>query len=315
MRQVAEAEEISLSLPSSEGSTVLTERKFVGELLRLGMPIEASQGLHKSMIISGKMLWEKFSEGEDAILAEFAQNMSTERDGLGWSDGDWLHYVLSQPAEERALPVGFTSTKLDKGHKGMALDDFVKHPTAVAAGLDRATVLALRLYTTSVFRSINRPLRECRKHPYPALVAHLVDGIIKLRKVQATKDEGRTAEYWRGLKMEASDEFFARGATDLAFMSTMKVDRKSAERAVSTDGANASVLMRLQLTPAQCGADISWLSCFPGECEHLYPPGTYLEPKPDRGAARMPGALRVVEGVVHIKEHKLDELAPPVPAS
>ena len=107
--------------------------------------------------------------------------MSTDRDPLGWTDGDWLHYVLSQPAEEKDLPAGFSAKKLDKGHKGMSLDDFVKHPQAAAADLDRATVLALRLYTTSAFKTINKSLREGRKHPYPALVAHLVNGITKLR--------------------------------------------------------------------------------------------------------------------------------------
>jgi len=313
MKQASDAEEISLSLPHAEGSVVMTERKFVGELLRLGTPIEASQGLHKSLVVPSKMLWERFQEGEDAILAEVAQNMGTERDSMGWTDGDWLHYILSQPADERSLPAGYSANKLDKGHKGMTLDDFVKHPQSVAAELSRPTVLALRLYTTSVFRSINRPLREGRKHPYPALVTHLVDGIVKLRAQQALKDDGRTTEYWRGLRMDASDEFFSRGATDLAFMSSLKTDRKTAERIVTTEGANASVLVRLQLTPAQTGADISFLSCFPGECEHLFPPGTYLEPKPERGGARMPGAARTVDGIVHIKEHDLSRLAPPTP--
>lgn len=96
-------------------------------------------------------------------------------------------------------------------------------------------------------------------------------------------------------------------------MSSLKTDRKTAERIVTTEGANASVLVRLQLTPAQTGADISFLSCFPGECEHLFPPGTYLEPKPERGGARMPGAARTVDGIVHIKEHDLSRLAPPTP--
>ena len=76
-----------------------------------------------------------------------------------------------------------------------------------------------------------------------------------------------------------------------------------------------SAVLWLQLTQAQCGADISWLSCFPNECEFLYPPGTYIEPKPDRGGARMPGALRVVEGLVHVKQHKLDELVPTMPTA
>ena len=305
MKQVAEPDRISLQLPKLETAGSTIERKYVGDLLRYGTPIEARQGLHKSLGVSIKKLQEIFSEGEDAILAEFSQNMSPDKDPLGWSDGDWLHYVLSQPAEEKALPTGFTAAKLDKGHKGMTLDDFVKHPNAVAADLDRATVLALRLYTTSAYKSINRPLREGRKHPYPALVAHMVDGITRLRAVAAKKEDQRPVEFFRGLKIDPSDEFFGRGCTDLSFMSTMRIEKKVAERLVSTEGANASVLIKMQLTPEQVGADISFLSCFPGEMEHLYGPGVYIEPKPERGGARMPGAVKTVEAQIHIKDHSL----------
>ena len=147
------------------------------------------------------------------------------------------------------------------------------------------------------------PLREGRKHPYPALVAHLVNGITKLRAANLKNEDQRSVEIYRGLKIDPSEEFFARGATDLSFMSAMKLERKAAEKAVSTDGAAASVLMKLQLAPEQMGADISFLSCFPGECEILYGPGTYIEPKPERGGARMPGAVKVVEGQIHLKEH------------
>jgi len=305
MKQVAEPERITLSLPKLEASLITIEKKYVGELLRYGTPIEARQGLHKSLGVSLKRLQEMLSEGEDAILTEYSQHLSTDRDALGWSDGDWLHYVLSQPADEKALPTGFTSTKLDKGHKGMTLDDFVKHPNAVAADLDRATVLALRLYTTSAWKAINRPLREGRKHPYPALVAHLVNGITKLRTVAAKKADQRPVECFRGLKIEPSDEFFSRGCTDLSFMSAMRCDKKNAERSVTADGANASVLIRMQLMPEQLGADISFLSCFPGEAEHLYGPGVYIEPKPERGGARMPGAVKTVEAQIHVKEHAM----------
>ena len=164
-----------------------------------------------------------------------------------------MHW-LCVAAEEKALPTGFSAAKLDKGHKGMTLDDFVKHPAAVAADLDRATVLALRLYTTSAYKSINRPLREGRKHPYPALVAYIVNGITKLRAVAAKKEDQRPVECFRGLKIDPSDEFFGRGATDLSFMSAMRTDKKVAERAVSSEGANASVLIKMQLTPEQLGA-------------------------------------------------------------
>jgi len=275
-------------------------------MLRYGTPIEARQGLHKSLQISYKKLMELFNDGEDAILAEITQNTSTERDALGWSDGEWLHYVLSQPSEEKTLPAGFLSKTLDKGHKGMTLDDYVKLPQAVAADLDRATVLALRLYTTPVFKSINKPLREGCKHPYPALVAHLVNGIAKLCALNTKEDpDARPVEIYRGLKIDAGPEFYSRGATELAFMSAMRLEKKVAEKVVSTDGASASVLMRLNLTREQLGADISFLSCFPAECEYLYGPGTYIEPKAERGGAFLPGAVKVVEGQIHIKEQPI----------
>ena len=74
---------------------------------------------------------------------------------------------------------------------------------------------------------------------------------------------------------------------------------------MSTEGASASVLIKMSLTPEQLGADISFLSCFPTECEHLYGPGTYIEPKPERGGARMPGAVKTVEAQIHVKEQPL----------
>ena len=41
-----------------------------------------------------------------------------------------------------------------------------------------------------------------------------------------------------------------------------------------------------------CGADISFLSCFPGECEYLFPPNTYLLPTQHGEAAAGPRELR-----------------------
>ena len=39
--------------------------------------------------------------------------------------------------------------------------------------------------------------------------------------------------------------------------------------------------------------------------EHLYGPGTYIEPKPEKGGARMPGAVKTVEAQIHVKAHQL----------
>ena len=120
-------------------------------------------------------------------------------DEYGWTDLDWLKYCKDERAndtkpmrlrDEFAIAgfgvfghaIGSTDTKgqvsegFDKGHHNMKLDDFVSHPIAAAAGLRRAHVLALRLYTSSVYRSVNKPLHDgCspeQPHPYPALVAN-----------------------------------------------------------------------------------------------------------------------------------------------
>ena len=104
---------------------------------------------------------------------------------MGWRDTDWLEYLLNKAADERTLPKGMPSTILDKGHAGKRLDDFVSHPDARAAKLQRAHVLALRLYSCSVYRSIVDPLRNgCspeRPHPYPVTVAFLTEAIKELR--------------------------------------------------------------------------------------------------------------------------------------
>ena len=75
------------------------------------------------------------------------------------------------------MPPGMPSPVLDEGHTGMMLADFCSHPVAVGAGLSRVQVLALRLFTTGMHLSINKPLRGgCspqQPHPYPALVVHL----------------------------------------------------------------------------------------------------------------------------------------------
>ena len=49
-------------------------------------------------------------------------------------------------------PVGWPSASLK------VLRDFVMHPTAVAAELSPAHVMALRLYTTGAFKFLNAPL-------------------------------------------------------------------------------------------------------------------------------------------------------------
>ena len=48
----------------------------------------------------------------------------------------------------------------DAGNGGKTLDDFVGHPVALRAGLTRAEVAALRLYTTDIHELLDADLRQ-----------------------------------------------------------------------------------------------------------------------------------------------------------
>ena len=242
----------------------------------------------------------------------------------------------------------------------MRLADFVDHPDARVAALSDAHVLALRLYTTLVYKSINTPLRKlahtpaagsasARPHPLPVTVAFLSEAIKKLRAVAGASQGDTTAsgrdrtshgdtsnvheskqggvdatpalgvddcttpaltaanetaggrgnggtgapgplgsvrssphrllDLWRGLKdvsISGNEAFFRRGGTEVAPMSTTT----SLEVALRYGASETPVLMQLKAGSfMNMGVDVGFLSAFADECERLYPPLTFLEPK------------------------------------
>ncbi len=199
--------------------------------------------------------------GERSIRAELAACAAPMRDALGWTDVDWLEYLASQPAGERQLPAGMPDAVLDAGHGGMTLDGFVRTSSASAAGLTRAHVLALRLYSGSPHRGINGPLRAgCsadRPHPYAATVAILIEALARLRRAAAAASTASLAHastaalanppppapaaaaslptLWRGMcDMPLTDEFLQRGGCELGFLSA-STHRAVAVRYARTD--------------------------------------------------------------------------------
>ena len=293
--------------------------KFAAHAYRFGRPIEAGVGLHKLVGIETEAELNKLrAAGESAIVEELTTGAAATKDLAGYSDAEWLHYVKEEVAEERKMPAGMPSAVLDEGHSAMVLDDFVAHPVAAAAGLKRAHVLALRLYTTSMHRSINRPLHEgcspSRPHPYPATVALICDALQKLRSAaeqQARAARGRAAAaadvgagaaeqdaaavrtLWRGLGGPCNmEELKVRGCTELGLVSGSTIRAVAEERAAAVppanggDGAGAgdndarppTAILKLR-ADLNNGCDLSFLSVFPCESECVYPPATYLEYK------------------------------------
>ena len=175
--------------------------------------------------------------------------------------------------------------------RGLCLADFAAHNEATSSGLSVAEVLALRLYTTAAFRTVNTRLRDAvassgglsterktpRPHPLPCTVAFLKDGLMKLRNTHVDRGQATEAiDLWRGLKdMTLSDAFVSAGGTEVAPMSTTK-DWKVA---LGYSRSRAPLVFKIRSNCfANRGADISFLSAFPAEQEFLYPPLTFLRP-------------------------------------
>ena len=81
---------------------------------------------------------------------------------------------------------------------------------------------------------------------------------------------------WRGMRnVDIADKFMDEGGTELAFMSTTT----NLEVAVRYSLSRQSLLLKI-VSPnfMTTGAELQWLSAFPGEAEILYPPLTYLKP-------------------------------------
>jgi len=134
---------------------------------------------------------------------------------------------------------------------------------------------------------------------------YLSEGIKKLRAVhviEAKEEATKTVRLWRGMRnLDVGDKFLANnaGGTEVAPMSTT-TDLKVAVHYGLSAG---SLLFLLKVDNfLQYGAELQWLSAFPGEAEVLYPPLTYLQPT---------GRVQIV--TVGANSFKVVEVTPNIP--
>jgi len=199
---------------------------------------------------------------------------------------DAAHYVLCGIAREMQLNSndGHSVVTRDLGRKErLRLTDFRDMAEARESQLDLMEVAALRLYTTNVYQLINWPLRNLNggiRHPL-ALASYCITNALKKLRVLNFQHARHGASYqsaylWRGLKDKSiTENFRVNGGCEIACMST------SSDLSVvsSYSASKCPLLFRIKIdSPMDRGADIKWLSCFPGEEEVLYPPMTYLQP-------------------------------------
>lgn len=146
--------------------------------------------------------------------------------------GDYLTTVDACTAARAYVPITCRAYACFLLWLGMAFADFVQHPHSRIARLQEPHVLALRLYTTAAFRSLNVPLRDTRAerppHPFPITVNYIREGISQLRAAAQQHYNDDTLDLWRGLKnLKAGAEFQRHGGTELAPMSRPPLTSRS----------------------------------------------------------------------------------------
>jgi len=277
-----------------------TMEKFASSLqqLKSGQPDEAAAGLMDFMCVDHGKFYDRVGKGVAGIQEEIEVFCEGSEDPDVLELRELMRYVIYEKASEKLYANGVR----DEGRNGETLQDFMKHENAISAGLSEQHVVALRLYTTAAYRFMNNPLRDFerrdRGEPCPlAVTTHFAqEGIKRLRRIRAKEmqskwglksltslkefpsDSGgkKKTTLWRGMRnMEVSADFREMGGTEQAFMSTTT----NMSVAVSYALSGGALLFKINAqTFMQSGAELSWLSAFPGENECLYPPLTYLSP-------------------------------------
>jgi hypothetical protein len=261
---------------AAEKETPVGQTKFFEPIyeLRTGMAVAAANGLEDRMCLQ---------VGYHALVGEGVEGIQKEVDKFAGESVDdqakevkeILHYIRFKETSEKQYANGIR----DKGRGSMKLSDFRANQKAIEARLSEAEVVAIRLYTTLAYIFMNNPLRDDDRYrqntqcPLPVTTHFAASGIKKLRALHV--DSGETI-LWRGMRnLKVANGFMEKGGTELAFMSTTR----DLEVAVRYCLSPNSLLFKL-VSPGfmTTGADIQWLSAFPGEAEVLYPPLTYLKP-------------------------------------
>ena len=182
--------------------------RFTGDAkdLVVGRPEAAATGIWKFIQADEHRVHAELLRGTACVIDEWERGFTNG--SVGRADLENLRYVLSCPAgssdtqfqngwqRDRHPDTGaLLEERMREDGSGMTLEDFAADPSALKADLTPSHILALRLYTTAAFKSINMPLRNLevssdasepqlgRPHPLPCTVFLVYDGLKKLRAV------------------------------------------------------------------------------------------------------------------------------------
>eukprot|EP01047_Picozoa_sp_COSAG01_P007686 COSAG01_NODE_294_length_19294_cov_35.559312_8_plen_626_part_00 len=209
----------------------------------------------------------------ESDLTKVAKSLDTKVALVRQIVREWERKQATQAVHESKLLI----------HAGMRLEDFLSAPQAKAAGLGRAEVIALRLYTGPGYAHVNCCAREGKQH-FPVTSFALESAIIKLAlssepgKLKSFRGIAGSMrmpaqfrkEYCEGKRLDRSAVIVERG-----FMSTTRnldvVQRSFSGRTLFYICARSHRGGTLR-----GGADVAWASQYPEEAEVLFPQFTQL---------------------------------------
>ena len=245
--------------------------------LKMGKKHEALLGLQHHMRLDLGKFYARMSKGIEGMqeeVLEFAQNFPGEE---GEEAVQLFEYVCYAKPCKKRFPNGTLNSPVP-------LSTFASHENTHKAHLVESELAALRLYTTSVYKHMNGPLRDENRSqqnlpcPLPVITFHAFAGVKKLRMLHLNCEGKQDKQHilWRGMRtMKASDAFMEEGGTELAFMSTTTDLEVALRYSLSAHSLIFKIVVPNSLS---MGANLGWVSAFPNEFEILYPPLTHLQP-------------------------------------
>ena len=232
---------------------------------------------------------EAMKNPKKAMRAEWTKAGTKEdQDNFTYVETGTVQYECFPPHVKKQIQEGMyhggvlKREEFDMGHENYDLTDFVNLDNCRRANLQDHHVMAIRLYSSSLFSLFNCPMRNRTKpHPIRFTMYILMEGLKMLRKVAAKIDpegDARNKYLWRGMKdMKMDMDKFKRvGGTELAPMSTTSSREVANAYAGVGKQGHKSLIFRYNTRGLSRGVLIDFLSMYPKEKEYLYPPLTTL---------------------------------------